>query len=38
MGMKPDEAEAYYQQWSEKRITDVAQKTSGYTPHTPIEE
>jgi hypothetical protein len=38
MGVKPDKAEAYYQEWSEKRITDVAQKTSGYTPHTPFEE
>jgi hypothetical protein len=38
MGMKPDEAEAYYQEWSEKRITDVVQKISGHTPSDPIEE
>jgi hypothetical protein len=38
MGVKPDKAEAYYAEWSEKRITGVAQRTSGYTPHTPIEE
>jgi hypothetical protein len=38
MGMKPDEAENYYKEWSEKRITGVAVKVSGFTPSDPIEE
>jgi hypothetical protein len=38
MGMKADEAENYYKEWSEKRITGVAQKTSRHTPSNPIEE
>ena len=36
MGMKPDEAELHYKQWSQKRIEDAARKVSGVSP-PPIE-
>jgi hypothetical protein len=38
MGVKPDEAEDYYREWFEKATVDAAQRASGYTPRSPIEE
>ena len=38
MGYQADEAEDYYREWFKKATVDTAQRASGYTPHTPIEE